>query len=196
MGPPVVSDSPHATSDLLHRAAACDEAAAREFVEKLGPLVLRIIHAHSPLRREADDLLQDIFFRAFTNAAKFRGDAPVEHWLSRVAKCACLDRLRRLKVRTEITWSDLSASEQASFAHQASEPSTTMGEDARGLLERLFATLLPIDAWLLREVELHERPLAEVADEAGWSAPLTRVRLFRARHRLRAAYESLSPSHP
>ncbi len=48
---------------------------------------------------EAADALQDALVAAFRRAASFRGDAAVTTWLHRVVVNACLDRLRRRKVR-------------------------------------------------------------------------------------------------
>lgn len=191
--------SSHELSDLLRRAARRDEAAAQVFVGALGPLVQRIIHSHISLRDEADDLMQDVFFSIFRSAGKFRGDAPVEHWAARIARCTCIDRLRRKKARAaEIRWSDLPPAQQAVLNEGiGTEPSSAAsGEDAAALLEKLFAQLPPLDAWLLREIELRERSHSEVADEAGWNALLVRVRLFRARRRLQAAFANLHSSHP
>jgi RNA polymerase sigma-70 factor (ECF subfamily) len=48
---------------------------------------------------EAADALQDAMVAAFRRAASYRGDAAVTTWLHRVVVNACLDRLRRRKVR-------------------------------------------------------------------------------------------------
>jgi RNA polymerase sigma-70 factor (ECF subfamily) len=48
---------------------------------------------------EAADALQDAYISAFRKADSFRGEAAVTTWLHRVVVNACLDRLRRNKVR-------------------------------------------------------------------------------------------------
>jgi RNA polymerase sigma-70 factor (ECF subfamily) len=48
---------------------------------------------------EAADALQDGMVSAFRRAGSFRGDAAVTTWLHRIVVNACLDRLRRRKVR-------------------------------------------------------------------------------------------------
>jgi len=48
---------------------------------------------------DAADALQDALIAAFRRADSFRGDAAVTTWLHRVVVNACLDRLRRRKVR-------------------------------------------------------------------------------------------------
>ncbi|MBA8793611.1 RNA polymerase sigma-70 factor (ECF subfamily) [Friedmanniella endophytica] len=48
---------------------------------------------------DAADALQDACVSAFRRASGFRGDAQVTTWLHRIVVNACLDRLRRMKVR-------------------------------------------------------------------------------------------------
>ncbi len=48
---------------------------------------------------DAADALQDAMVSAFRRAESFRGDAAVTTWLHRIVVNACLDRLRRAKVR-------------------------------------------------------------------------------------------------
>lgn len=48
---------------------------------------------------EAADALQDAYISAFRRAHTFRGDAQVTTWLHRIVVNACLDRMRRNKVR-------------------------------------------------------------------------------------------------
>ena len=53
---------------------------------------------------QIDDLAQEIFLRAYRKLGKFRGDAPFEHWLSRVTITTCYDFLRReRKTREQIS---------------------------------------------------------------------------------------------
>lgn len=48
---------------------------------------------------DAADALQDAYLRVFRRAGTFRGEAQVTTWLHRIVVNACLDRLRRIKVR-------------------------------------------------------------------------------------------------
>ena len=50
-------------------------------------------------REDAADALQEAMISAFRRADSFRGDALVTTWLHRIVVNACLDRLRRNKVR-------------------------------------------------------------------------------------------------
>ncbi|MVU79870.1 RNA polymerase sigma factor SigM [Nocardia sp. ET3-3] len=50
-------------------------------------------------REDAADCVQEAFLSAHRGAASFRGDAEVRSWLHRIVMNACLDRIRRNKLR-------------------------------------------------------------------------------------------------
>lgn len=86
-------------NELLRRHIAGDPDAFGELVarhsDQLWAVALRTIGD----REEASDALQDALVSAFRRADSFRGDARVTTWLHRIVVNACLDRIRRRKVR-------------------------------------------------------------------------------------------------
>ena len=178
---------------LLARVRERDEAAAQALVERLYPLVARVVRGNLPRRDEPEDLMQEVFLKMFSKLDQFRGEVPFEHWVSRIALTTCLDQLRRQKVRPELRWADLSEEEQFVLESVAAteEPSDADVPRALELLNRLLDHLPATDAWLLRRVELEQKTLAEVCAETGWNGGAARVRLFRARHRLQKQFRQL-----
>lgn len=179
--------------DLLARVRARDEAAASELVERLYPVVASVVHAHRSQRDDPEDLMQEVFMKMFSRLDQFRGDAPFDHWVSRIALSTCLDRLRRQRVRPEARWADLSEDERRLLEESTmpAEPSDADASTALALAEKLLDQIPPADAWLLRQVELEEKSLAEVCAATGWNSGAARVRLFRARRRLQQALREL-----
>ena len=178
---------------LLARVREHDEAASRALVERLYPLVSRVVRANLPRRDEPEDLMQEVFLKMFSKLEQFRGEVPFEHWVSRIALTTCHDQLRRQKVRPELRWADMSEEEQflLESVATAEEPSDADAPRALELLNRLLDQLPATDAWLLRQVELEQRTLGEVCTETGWNGGAARVRLFRARHRLQKQFRRL-----
>ena len=184
--------------DLLRRVRGGDEDAARVVVERLYNHVRRIVLVHLPRRDDPEDLMQEVFLKMFSKLEQFRGSVPFEHWVARIALTTCLDHLRRQRVRPEIRWSDLTADEQGVVERLGDyqPPQDADATSAFVLVERLLEQLPPADAWLLRQVEIEEKSLADVCAQAGWNAGATRVRLFRARHRLQTAMRRLEKGRP
>ena len=73
----------------------------------------------------------------------------------------------------------------------SADPTDADAPQALELLNRLLDQLPATDAWLLRQVELEQKTLAEVCVETGWNGGAARVRLFRARHRLQKMFRQL-----
>ena len=73
------------SDELIARAAAGDQAAARELVEQVQPIVRRIVHARRPRRVAEEDIMQEVFMKMFVRLGQYHGDAPFEHWVARIA---------------------------------------------------------------------------------------------------------------
>ena len=86
-------------AELLHRYAAGDDEAFAQLVrrhkDRLWAVALRTMR--NP--EEAADALQEALISAARRSSQYRGDAAVLTWLHRIVINACLDRLRRNKVR-------------------------------------------------------------------------------------------------
>lgn len=172
-----------------------DEDAARVFMERLYPLVLKVVRAHSPRRMSEEDLVQTVFMKVFVNLGQYSGRVPVEHWVSRIAVNTCFNALKAERARPEWRWSDLSEEEQhvvESLAASQEESRTLPSLAARDLLDRLMASLNPEDRLVIRLLYLEERSVADIAQMTGWSVAVVKVRAFRARKKLQKYLNKLT----
>lgn len=191
------TDTDPVPAALLDRVRLHEEAASRDLVERLYPLVLRIVRAHRPRRMAEEDLCQEVFMSLFASLAQYRGAVPFEHWVSRVAVNTCIDHLRRERSRPELRWADLSEDEADALHAMLADPSAPRPGQALAatdLLDRLLDALPAEDRALLRWLELEEMPVRDIAARTGWSVPLVKVRAFRARHRMRRTLQRLLKS--
>src|SRR5271154_3410299 len=123
----------------LDRVRKRDQIAARELVEHLHPLVIRICRSHLPRRVAEEDLAQEIFLKMFTRIDQYQGAVPFTHWVSRIAVTTCIDQLRAQKRRPEFRWADLSENEADVLDHVLSdERESTPGDalEARELVHK------------------------------------------------------------
>jgi RNA polymerase sigma-70 factor (ECF subfamily) len=180
--------------ELVARVRKRDEDAARELMDRLYPLVLKIVRGHLPWRTSEEDLVQTVFMKMFANLEQFEGRVPVAHWVSRIAVNTCLSALKAEKSRPELRWADLSEEGQAvveSLAVEREDAAETSGASARELVRDLLARLNPADRLVVTLLHLEEKSVAEVQKITGWSAPLVKVRAFRARRKLQKILEKL-----
>lgn len=118
---------------------------------------------------DAADALQDALVAAYRRAASFRGDAQVTTWLHRIVVNACLDRLRRARVRRAEPLPD-----DLDERHDLLPDPTDDDEPLRRLLdaerrERVHAAL--------RELPEEQRLCLVLVDLEGWSVAETAARL-------------------
>ena len=97
---PVDPDDPGLPdAELLRRHVDGDPDAFATLVgrhrDRLWGVALRVMR--NP--EDAADALQDAYISAFRRAGSFRGESQVTTWLHRVVVNACLDRLRRMRIR-------------------------------------------------------------------------------------------------
>lgn len=178
----------------LDRVRQRDQIAARELVEHLHPLVIRICRAHLPRRVAEEDLAQEVFLKMFTRLDQYQGTVPLEHWVSRIAVTTCIDHLRAQKRRPELRWADLSERESQVL------DSVITGEDvapddavaAKELVQKLLERLKPEDRMVIQMLDLEQRSVAEISAFTGWNQTLVKVRAFRARRKLQRFYRELN----
>jgi RNA polymerase sigma-70 factor, ECF subfamily len=166
-----------------------DDRAFARLVHQFKERILRLVARFARNRHDLDEIAQDVFVDAHRNLAKFRGDAPFEHWLCRIATRRCQDYLRRIYRRR--WWSSLDELRESGF-----EPTGDAGvptADSRVELLRLaLRQLHPDHQTILNLLELQQCSVREAAQLTGWSESNVKVRAHRARHALRAAMDRLA----
>ena len=183
---------------LIERVIDHDEAAARALMDRLYPLVLKVVRAHLPRRLDEDDLTQMVFLKVFKHLGQFEGGVPLEHWVSRIAVNTCLSALKAERSRPELRWADLTEEGQAvveSLAVEGVNPGESDGLAARELVEQLLVQLSPADRLVVTLLHLKEKSVAEVSALTGWTGPGVKVRAFRARKRLQKFLKQLEKQY-
>ena len=131
---------------------------------------------------DAADALQDAYVAAFRRAGTFRGDSLVTTWLHRVVVNACLDRLRRAKVRAvDPLPDDLDRVEV--LATTADRDPAEEREQHEAVL-RALATLNPDQRAALVLVDMQGYPVEEAARVLGCAPGTVKSRCARGRARL------------
>lgn len=189
-----MADQTFDLAGCLERVRRRDQAAARELVEHLHPLVIRIVRAHLPRRVQEEDLSQEVFLKMFTRIEQYKGSVPFTHWVSRIAVTTCIDQLRAQKRRPEFRWADLSENEAGVLDSVLTNERDVAPDDAlaaRELVHKLLGQLKPEDRLVIQLLDLEQKSVAEVSQLTGWNQALVKVRAFRARRKLKKFFEDL-----
>jgi RNA polymerase sigma-70 factor (ECF subfamily) len=131
--------------------------------------------------QEADDLVQDVFLRAWRALDRLRDREGAKPWLMTIAIRLARTRLRRRKLTRLLFRVDEPAMDRA--AAPGSLP------EHRDLVQHLYRVLdqLPVElriAWVLRYVQ--EETVQSVAELCGWSLSTAKRRIQAAESRVTA----------
>ena len=127
----------------------------------------------------AADVVQDSLLKAMKSAGTLRDNENVVAWFYRILRNSITDLYRRRATQTKM------------LDQLAHEPEATADEHAEfcKCMEGVINTLKPEYAVVIREVDLKERPVIDLAGELKTTANNLTVRLHRARQQLRERLE-------
>ena len=132
---------------------------------------------------DACDVVQEAYIRAFRGLSRFRGDAQFSTWMYRItANCANTHLSKRTKHRHEV----LDDAHPVADDRPAMDPQ--LQADASSLRRRLTAALDDLPPKLRQVVvlrDIYDLPHEAIAAELGISETAAKVRLHRARKKLR-----------
>ncbi|TMP97679.1 MAG: sigma-70 family RNA polymerase sigma factor [Verrucomicrobia bacterium] len=180
--------------ELIAAVLNGDVASFEPLVKKYQPRVFATARRYARRESEVEDIVQEVFLKAFQKLRSFRGDAPFEHWLMRLAVRTCYDFLRAHQRNRELSLSDISDEEGDWLERFAANPSDAAenAAAARELVERVLAQLSPAARLVLTLLEIEDRSLKEIAALTGWSVPVVKIRAFRARAEMRKCLEKIA----
>ncbi len=169
--------------DLVAAAKAGDRQAFEELVKATCTDTYTLAYRLTGNEEDAKDVVQEAYLRAWKGMKRYRGDAAFTTWMYRItANCASTHLSRRSRHRHEALGDDHAVADERA----ASELESRVGgsgerEQLRAALESLSPELRSVV--VLRDV--YDLPHEAIAAELGISEGAAKVRLHRARRRLR-----------
>lgn len=170
-------------AELIRAVLQGDMASFEPLVAKYSPRLFATARRYARREDEIEDIVQEIWSKAYHKLPSFRGEAPFEHWLMRMAVRTCYDFLRAHQRNRENTFTELTKEEDDWIERVMSAPEqvSDKAEAAKQLVERLMQMLPPPARLIIQLLEIEDRSVKEISALTGWSVPLVKVRAFRAR---------------
>jgi len=171
--------------EIVARVRNGETDAFEELVRKHGRRVYRSLLGIVGSREEAEDALQDAFFKAFQHLPHFEGRSRFSTWLIRIAINTGLQRVRSRKEFDRLDEDDEEFRPRNIQAWTETPEDFYSREELRSLVEREVMKL-PVKyrvALLLRDLE--ELSTEEAAAALGLSIPGLKARVLRGRLMLR-----------
>lgn len=174
--------------ELIDQVLAGTAAAFAELVNRHQRYVFSLALRFTKSREDAEEIAQDCFVKAYRSLAAFQRTSKFTTWLYGIVYHTSMTFLRKRKLDV------LSIDDEATYLQvedTASDmKSSRVEEKSRSeYLEKAIGLLLPDDAVILTLFYKGEQSLEEIAAATGYEANTVKVKLHRARQRLRDKLE-------
>lgn len=165
-----------------------DHNAYALLVERYKSYVFTLTLRFTKSREDAEEVSQDIFVKAYRSLADFKGASKFSTWLYTIVNTTCITFLRkkRLQVQSlddERTF-ELADSQDSGFRANQVEQKSRLN-----MVNQAIALLNPDDAEIITLFYKNEQSLEEIGQILGLEVNTAKVRLHRARARLKEKME-------
>ena len=186
--------------ELVARAQAGDSAAFDALVVKHSPRLYALVYNMTANHDDTDDLLQDVWAKAYRSIGGFRGKSQFYTWLHSVAANTTLNFLKRRGRRWMMSLDDVDNGilQDKEFVElqAVSTPvrETDLGEMQQKINEAMMK-LTPDHRAVVTMFDIQGMPHADIAKVLGIGEGTVRSRLFYAHKQLQAWLSEFAPVH-
>jgi RNA polymerase sigma-70 factor (ECF subfamily) len=182
-------------ADLIQRASRKEEAAIRSIIQTHNRRLYRVARSIVRDDGEAEDVLQEAYFRAFSALSNFRGDSSLATWLTRIVLNEALQRVRR---RTDMPVANIDPPPEPhadiipfpfSGQHLVDPERAASQREICRLLEHAIDLLPEEFRTVLVARAIEGLSIEETADLYGIRPETVKTRLHRARKLLKSSLE-------
>ena len=175
-------------TELISKILKGEQALFAQLVERYQNYVFTLVLRFTDSREDAEEISQDIFVKAYRSLADFRGESKFSTWLYTIVRTSCITFLRKKKL--DIT----SIDNERIFLHLENQESgfkaNTIEQKSRhAMVSKAILLLSPDDAQLITLFYKGEQSLEEIGRVMGLEPNTVKVKLHRARHRLKEKME-------
>jgi len=180
------------TSDieLIKQVLAGDQGSYAELVRRHQRFVFTLALRFTKNREDAEEVAQDCFVKAYRSLNNFQQTAKFSTWLYTIVYTTSMTFLRKKKLDTDSI--DSEGSQIQLENHVSDFRSDQVEQKSKyAYLTMAINQLLPDDAAIITLFYKGEQSLEEVAKAMGMESNTVKVKLHRARHRLKEKLEAL-----
>jgi RNA polymerase sigma factor (sigma-70 family) len=173
---------------LIEQTLAGNQAAYADLVKRHQRFVFSLAMRFAKRREDAEEIAQDCFIKAYRSLSSFQQQSKFSTWLYSIVYTTAMTFLRKKRVDTT------SIDDDDTYIQIENKPS---GYDEHNVenksrsyyLNQAIDQLLPDDATIITMFYKGEQSLEEIAQAMGIEANTVKVKLFRARQRLKEKLE-------
>jgi RNA polymerase sigma factor (sigma-70 family) len=175
-------------TEIIKRVLQGEQALFAQLVQRYQQYVFTLVGRFTASREDAEEISQDIFVKAYRSLADFRGEAKFSTWLYTVVRTSCITFLRKKRLDTtsldnERTFLQLESKESGFKANAVERKSR------HAMVNAAIHMLSPDDSQVLTLFYKGEQTLEEIGRIMGLDPNTVKVKLHRARNRLKEKME-------
>ena len=174
--------------ELIEQTLAGNQFAYADLVKRHQRFVFTLALRFAKGREDAEEIAQDCFVKAYRSLASFQGQSKFSTWLYSIVYTTAMTFLRKKRVDTH------SIDDEGTFVqvenHESAYDTNNAENKSRSYyLNQAIEQLLPDDITIITLFYKGEQSLEEIAQTMGIETNTVKVKLFRARQRLKEKLE-------
>ena len=176
-------------SEIISKVLSGDHQAYAGLVSRYQNYVFTLTLRMIKSREDAEEVAQDIFVKAYRSLADFRGASKFSTWLYTIVNTTCISFLRKKKLAIQ-SLDNEQVFEVADSTDSGLRANLVEQKSKIAMVNNAIALLSPDDAQIITLFYKGEQTLDEIAGILGLESNTAKVRLHRARARLKEKMET------
>jgi len=174
--------------ELIEQTLAGNQSAYADLVKRHQRFVFTLAMRFAKGREDAEEIAQDCFIKAYRSLASFQGQSKFSTWLYSIVYTTAMTFLRKKRVATD-SIDDENTFVQVESRESGYDTNNIENKSRSFYLNQAIDQLLPDDATIITLFYKGEQSLEEIAQALGMETNTVKVKLFRARQRLKEKLE-------
>lgn len=178
-------------SDLyyVNRVKAGETECFTHLVRRHSSMLLTVINKVVGRQDIAEDIMQEVFVKAYQNLERFRGDAKFSTWLYRIAYNTAISEVRKRR-NAYIEYDDNYHESVKNEAVAIDDSEVSSKERQLKLLDKLLKEMPEEDALLITMFYYNDYSIREISSITNLTESNVKVRLHRLRRQMNADINS------
>ena len=175
-------------NEIITRVLRGEHQLYAGLVTRYQNFVFTLALRYTPVREDAEEIAQDVFVKAYKALKDFRGESKFSTWLYSIVNSTAITFLRKKKLDVS-SLDNEHVFEQADSKDSGTSANQVEVKSKVEMVTKAIQLLSPDDAKLITLFYKAEQSLEEIANILGMETNTVKVKLHRARTRLKEKME-------
>ena len=174
--------------ELIEQTLAGSQAAYADLVKRHQRFVFTLAVRFAKNREDAEEIAQDCFIKAYRSLSAFQRQSKFSTWLYSIVYTTAMTFLRKKRVDTD-SIDDENTYIQLENTSSSHDVNSAENKSRSYYLNQAITQLMPDDAAIITLFYMGEQSLDEIGKTLSIETNTVKVKLFRARQRLKEKLE-------